>query len=51
MTIIHQQRGGHEWTDHERALSATGLDGDKYSAQRSLTAINQWLGSGIEGLL
>ena len=34
-TMIHQQKGGHEWTDHERALPAIKLDGDEYSAQRS----------------
>ena len=44
-------KGGHEWTDHERALPAKKLDGDEYSAQRSLTSIDQWPGSGMEGLL
>ena len=48
-TMIHQQKGGHEWTDHERALPAIQLDGDEYSAQRSLTSIDQWPGSGMEG--
>ena len=51
VTIIHQQKGGHEWTNHERALPAIGLGGDQYSTPRSLTSINQWPGSGMEGLL
>ena len=44
-------KGGHEWTNHERALPAIKLDGNEYSAQRSLTSINQWPGPGMEGLL
>ena len=51
MTIIHQQKGGHEWTDHGRALPVTKLDGNEYSTQRSLTFIDQWPGAGMEGLL
>ena len=44
-------KGGHEWTDHGKALLATKLDSDEYSAQRSPTSIDQWPGAGMEGLL
>ena len=41
ITIIHQQRKAHEWTNHETKQPVTMWGGDKYSAQKCQTSIAQ----------
>ena len=41
ITIIHQQREAHEWTDHETKQPVTMCGGDEYSTQKCQTSIAQ----------